>query len=69
MQVIFKDFKKERIPVEIELDDTVLSGKEKLASIKNCDVEQIKFVYSGKILQNDKTFESFKIKEETRLFS
>lgn len=63
MQVIFKDFKKEKIPIEIDLEDTVLSGKEKLASIKNCDVDQIKFVYSGKILQNDKTFGSFSIKE------
>ncbi|GAV26861.1 hypothetical protein PMKS-000321 [Pichia membranifaciens] len=63
MQVIFKDFKKEKIPIEIEPTDTVLSGKEKLASIKNCDADQIKFVYSGKVLQNDKTFESFKVKE------
>lgn len=67
MQVTFKDFKKEKIPIEIELEDTVLSGKEKLASIKNCDVEQIKFVYSGKILQNDKTFGSFNIKEEDQI--
>lgn len=63
MQIVFKDFKKEKIPVEIELTDSVLSGKEKLASVKNCDVEQIKLVYSGKILQNDKSFESFSIKE------
>ena len=62
MQVIFKDFKKEKIPIEIEPTDTVLSGKEKLASIKNCDADQIKFVYSGKVLQNEKTFESFKVK-------
>lgn len=63
MQIVFKDFKKEKIPIEIELTDSVLSGKEKLASIKNCDADQIKFVYSGKVLQNDKTFESFKVKE------
>lgn len=63
MQIILKDFKKEKIPIEIELSETVLSGKEKLASIKNCDADQIKFVYSGKILQNDKIFEEFKIKE------
>lgn len=63
MQIVFKDFKKEKIPIDIELTDSVLSGKEKLASIKNCDADQIKFVYSGKVLQNDKTFESFKVKE------
>lgn len=63
MQIVFKDFKKEKIPLEIEASELVLSGKEKLAAIKNCDVEQIKLVYSGKILQNDKTFGSFAIKE------
>lgn len=63
MQIVFKDFKKEKIPIDLELEETVLSGKEKLATIKNCDTDQIKFVYSGKILQNDKTFGSFNIKE------
>lgn len=63
MQITLKDFKKEKIPIEIELEDTVLSAKEKLAAIKNCEADQIKFVYSGKVLQNDKIFEGFKIKE------
>lgn len=63
MQIVFKDFKKEKIPIDIELSEAVLSGKEKLATIKNCDADQIKFVYSGKVLQNEKTFESFKVKE------
>lgn len=41
----------------------VLATKEKVAAAKECDVEQLKFVYSGKVLQDDKTLESFKIKE------
>lgn len=63
MQVIFKDFKKQKIPVDVESSDTVLSAKEKVAKEKQCDVSQLKFVYSGKVLQDDSTLESYKIKE------
>ncbi|ODQ77615.1 hypothetical protein BABINDRAFT_168934 [Babjeviella inositovora NRRL Y-12698] len=63
MQVIFKDFKKEKIPIELELTDSVLAAKEKLAAIKECEAAQLKFVYSGKVLQDDKTLEDSKIKE------
>lgn len=34
-----------------------------MASQKECDASQLKFVYSGKVLQDDKTLEAFKIKE------
>ncbi|ODV84339.1 hypothetical protein CANARDRAFT_201276 [[Candida] arabinofermentans NRRL YB-2248] len=67
MQVIFKDFKKEKIPLEIQLEDSILSAKEKLASMKDCEASQLKFVYSGKILQDDKSFESFKIKDNDQI--
>ncbi|KAH3662091.1 hypothetical protein OGAPHI_006272 [Ogataea philodendri] len=67
MQVIFKDFKKEKIPLDVELSDSVLSAKEKLASLKECEASQVKFVYSGKVLQDDKTFENFKIKENDQV--
>ncbi|CUM63770.1 uncharacterized protein PRCAT00001354001 [Priceomyces carsonii] len=63
MQIIFKDFKKQKVPIEVELSDTVLSTKEKLAQEKDCEPSQLKFVYSGKVLQDDKTLESFKVKE------
>ncbi|GME79037.1 unnamed protein product [Ambrosiozyma monospora] len=67
MQVTFKGFSKEKIPIEIELTDTVLSAKEKLASLKTCEPSQIKFVYSGKVLQDDKTFDQFKLKENDQI--
>lgn len=41
----------------------VLEIKEKLATEKECEASQLKFVYSGKVLQDDKTVESFKLKE------
>lgn len=37
--------------------------KEKLAAEKDCEASQLKFVYLGKVLPDDKTLESFKIKE------
>ncbi|CAK7908909.1 UV excision repair protein Rad23p [[Candida] anglica] len=63
MQIIFKDFKKQKIPVDVDPTDTVLATKEKVAAEKQCDASQLKFVYSGKVLQDEKTLESFKIKE------
>ncbi|KAK6457720.1 nucleotide excision repair protein [Scheffersomyces xylosifermentans] len=63
MQVIFKDFKKQKVPIEVELSDTVLATKEKLAAEKDCEPSQLKFVYSGKVLSDDKTLDHFKIKE------
>ncbi|RLV95703.1 UV excision repair protein RAD23 [Spathaspora sp. JA1] len=63
MQIIFKDFKKQTVPIDVELTDTVISTKEKLASIKSCEAGQIKLVYSGKVLVDDKTLEEYKIKE------
>ncbi|CAK9435450.1 uncharacterized protein LODBEIA_P01770 [Lodderomyces beijingensis] len=63
MQIILKDFKKQTVPIDAELQDTVLSVKEKLGKEKECEPSQIKLVYSGKVLQDDKTLESFKLKE------
>lgn len=37
--------------------------KERLASTKDCESSQLKLVYSGKILQDDKTLQDSKIKE------
>lgn len=41
----------------------MLSAKQKLADAKLVDVSQLKLVYSGKVLQDDKTMESLKVKE------
>lgn len=63
MQIIFKDFKKQTVSLDVELTDTVLSTKEKLAQEKSCESSQIKLVYSGKVLQDDKDLQSYKLKE------
>ncbi|CAH6720056.1 UV excision repair protein Rad23p [[Candida] jaroonii] len=63
MQIIFKDFKKEKIPINVELSETVIEAKEKLAKEKDCEASQIKLVYSGKVLADDNNLEFYKIKE------
>lgn len=63
MKVIFKNFKKEKFPIEVEPSDSILSGKEKLSAAQDCQPGQLKFVYSGKILKDDKTFEFFNVKD------
>ncbi|CAN3360327.1 UV excision repair protein Rad23p [Diutina catenulata] len=63
MQIIFKDFKKQKVPIEVDAADSVASVKEKLAATASCEASQLKFVYSGKILTDDKTLEDFKVKD------
>jgi len=50
------------IPTSI-LTFQVLSAKEKVAAAKDVDPSQLKFVYSGKVLQDEKTLEDFKVKD------
>ncbi|CAI5756693.1 unnamed protein product [Candida verbasci] len=63
MKIVFKDFKKQVIPIELELNDTVLKAKELLGKEKDVEASQIKLVYSGKVLIDEKTLEESKIKE------
>lgn len=41
----------------------MLFAKEKVAAAKDVDASQLKFVYSGKVLQDEKTLEDFKVKD------
>lgn len=41
----------------------VLVAKQKLAAEQGCEAEQLKLVYSGKVLQDDKTITDSKVKE------
>ncbi|KAG7191814.1 uncharacterized protein KQ657_002779 [Scheffersomyces spartinae] len=63
MQIVLKDFKKLKIPIDAEPSETVLNVKEKLGAEKDCEPSQLKLVYSGKVLQDEKTLEEIKIKE------
>lgn len=59
----FKDFKKEKLPLELDPTSTVLQAKQQLASTKSCDEDQIKLIFSGKVLQDGKTLEECKLKD------
>lgn len=63
MQITFKDLKKQTVQVEIQPTDLVLSAKEKVAAAKDVEPAQLKFVYSGKVLQDDKLFDELKVKD------
>lgn len=67
MKVIFKNFKREKVPIDVEPTDTISSGKEKLATVRDCQPQQLKFVYSGKILKDEKTFDDFHVKENDQV--
>lgn len=49
--------------MEIQPADLVLSAKEKVAAARDVEPGQLKFVYSGKVLQDDKLFEEIKVKD------
>lgn len=63
MKVIFKDFKKQKVEIDVGSDESVQQAKEKIASQKDCEAGQLKFVYSGKVLQDDKVLGDYKVKE------
>lgn len=63
VSITFKDFKKEKIPLDLELSSTVLDAKTQLAQKKECEDSQIKLIYSGKVLQDVKTLQESGLKE------
>ncbi|KAJ5080965.1 hypothetical protein N7456_013675 [Penicillium angulare] len=65
MKLTFKDLKQEKFVIEVEPSETVRQVKEKIAEVKSgYDAERTKVIYSGKILQDDKTVESYSIQEK-----
>ncbi|CCC71299.1 hypothetical protein NCAS_0G04120 [Naumovozyma castellii] len=63
INITFKDFKKEKIPLALESTNTVLDAKTQLAQNKSCEESQIKLIYSGKVLQDAKTLEDCGLKD------
>lgn len=63
VSITFKDFKKEKIPLDLELSSTVLDAKTQLSQKKDCEEAQIKLIYSGKVLQDAKTLQDSGLKD------
>ncbi|KAL1969029.1 hypothetical protein VTN77DRAFT_863 [Rasamsonia byssochlamydoides] len=64
MKLTFKDLKQQKFVIDAEPSETVGQLKEKIAKEKGWDVAQQKLIYSGKILQDANTIESYNIEEK-----
>ncbi|KAL8843130.1 MAG: hypothetical protein Q9170_000260 [Blastenia crenularia] len=64
MKLTFKDLKQQKFEIEAEPSETVGQVKEKISKEKGWEVSQQKLIYSGKILQDANTVESYKIEEK-----
>lgn len=61
--ITFKDFKKDKVPLDLDMSSTVLNAKTQLAQEKSCEESQIKLIYSGKVLQDAKTLTESGLKD------
>lgn len=64
MKLTFKDLKQQKFTIDAEPTETIGAVKEKISNEKGWDAGTQKLIYSGKILQDDNTIESYKIEEK-----
>ncbi|KAK3375106.1 XPC-binding domain-containing protein [Podospora didyma] len=64
MKVTFKDLKQQKFTLDVEPTDLILSVKEKIAAERGWEPKSQKLIYSGKILKDEETVESYKIEEK-----
>ncbi|KAF1997204.1 UV excision repair protein Rad23 [Amniculicola lignicola CBS 123094] len=64
MKITFKDLKQNKFVIEAEPSETIGELKGKIQADKGWDVAQQKLIYSGKILQDANTVESYSIEEK-----
>ncbi|KAF9701891.1 hypothetical protein EKO04_000179 [Ascochyta lentis] len=64
MKITFKDLKQNKFVIEAEPSETIGELKAKIQSDKGWEVPQQKLIYSGKILQDANTIESYSIEEK-----
>lgn len=64
MKLTFKDLKQQKFVIDAEPSETVGDVKQKISREKGWEIPQLKLIYSGKILQDDKTIESYNIEEK-----
>lgn len=63
VSVTFKNFKKEKYPLDLEGSGSVADAKEQLASKLGCDASQLKLIFSGKVLKDGDSVESCNFKD------
>jgi len=64
MKLTFKDLKQQKFTIDAEPSETIGQLKEKITAEKGWEASTQKLIYSGKILQDDNTIESYKIEEK-----
>lgn len=64
MKLTFKDLKQQKFQIEAEPSEKIGAVKEKISKEKGWEPSTQKLIYSGKILQDDNTIESYKIEEK-----
>ncbi|KAG0664735.1 UV excision repair protein rad23 [Maudiozyma exigua] len=63
VSITFKNFKKEKITLDLDLSISVLDAKNELAQNQSCESNQIKLIFSGKVLQDGKTLTESGLKD------
>lgn len=63
VSITFKNFKKEKITLDLDLSVSVLDAKNELAQNQSCESDQIKLIFSGKVLQDGKTLTESGLKD------
>lgn len=64
MRITFKDLKQNKFVIDAEPSETISELKAKIQADRGWEVPTQKLIYSGKILQDDKTVESYNIEEK-----
>ncbi|KAH9843435.1 UV excision repair protein Rad23 [Teratosphaeria destructans] len=64
MKLTFKDLKQQKFTIDAEPTETIGAVKAKISAEKGWEPAQQKLIYSGKILQDENTIESYKIEEK-----
>ncbi|KAL5114997.1 UV excision repair protein rad23 [Pleosporales sp. CAS-2024a] len=64
MKITFKDLKQNKFVIDAEPSETIGELKSKIQADKGWEVPQQKLIYSGKILQDANTVESYNIEEK-----
>ncbi|KAK4115054.1 UV excision repair protein Rad23 [Canariomyces notabilis] len=64
MKITFKDLKQQRFTIDVEPTDLISTVKQKLSEERGWDPKSQKLIYSGKILKDEDTVESYKIEEK-----
>jgi len=68
VEIFVKALTGKTITVSCELTDTVLSIKEKFHDLEGVPVEEIRLIFSGVQLLDDRTLESYNVQSESTLF-